>query len=286
MNQYKSTSLAIALVLSLTLSACGQKQGNGPAAVKVNGAALPVAQLDFEVGQLGQLSEAQKKQATEKILKAMVDQQLLVQAANADKLNDDAEVKLRLEAARNQILADAYVAKLAKAIGKPAESEVADYFNKNPALFSERAIYQLQELQIQSTSGNVAEIKAKLDGDRDLNKFAAWLQSQSIPMRVRPFTKPAEQLAEGMLAKLKDLKPGQYIAVEQDQQLTLVILAGVEKRPVTLEQARDAIERFIVNRKKREHVDVALKTLREKAKIEYQSPYQAPAPALGTESAK
>lgn len=276
MKQKNVVRLILALMVSASLAACGEKKEQGAVAAKVNDGTIAVSSLEFELKQLGDLPEAQKQKATEKVLKAMVDQQLLVQAAKADKLDANTEVQQRLQAAQNQILADAYVDKLSQSIAKPTETEIADYYNNNPALFSERAIYQLQELQIQSTPENVAEIKAKLAAERNLNEFARWLQSKSIPMQVRPVAKPAEQLAEAVLAKLKDLKPGEYFSVEQNAQLTLVILAKADKRPVTMEQARDAIERFIVNRKKRENMETALQSLRTKAKIEYIPPYTAP----------
>jgi len=49
----------------------------------------------------------------------------------------------------------------------------------------------------------------------------------------------------------------------------VVVLAGSRSQPVSEEQARPAIEQYLLNDRKRKVIEEDLKTLRAKARIEY-----------------
>jgi hypothetical protein len=57
----------------------------------------------------------------------------------------------------------------------------------------------------------------------------------------------------------------------------VVVLAGSRTQAVTLEQARPAIEQFLLNDRKRQLVEKELKDMRAAAKIEYVGKYAAEA---------
>ena len=59
--------------------------------------------------------------------------------------------------------------------------------------------------------------------------------------------------------------------------LNLIVLAGVVKQPVSQEQAKPVIERYLSNSKKKEIVQAELKARREKAKVEFLPPYESAA---------
>jgi EpsD family peptidyl-prolyl cis-trans isomerase len=265
---------ALALALAVSFSGCDKKAGEGAeAAAKVNGDTINVAMLEHEVKKLGKLSPDQHQQAAKQVLKSLVDQDLLVQKAVADKLDQDAAVKLALEAARRQVLSQAYVEKLTASVAKPTDQEVTDYYNQHPELFSARRIYRLQEISVQATAENADAVKAKLAEAQSLDDFIQWLKDQKIPARINQSVKPAEQLPSELLPRLAQMRDGQAMTLQAQNLLNILVMAGSQSQPVALEQAKASIERFIVNKKKRETAAAALKDLRAQAKIEYLGAY-------------
>lgn len=260
---------ALALILTASLYGCGNQKEAGDVAATVNGNAISVALVEHEVKKLGEMSAERHKEAAGQILKNLVDQDLLVQKALADKLDQDPEVALALEAARRQILAQNYVEKSTAGVAAPSDTEVAEYFAAHPELFSQRRIYRLQEISIPVTAENQAAVQAQLAGAHSLDDFAQWLKDQGIQARVSQSTKAAEHLPAELLPRLAQMKDGQAMTMRGPDSLNVLVVAGSQSQPVTLEQAKASIERFVANQKKREAATTALKTMRDAAKVEY-----------------
>ncbi len=282
----------LAVLVALSLAGCGEK-GSGKesqVAAKVNGDELTVHQLNFELAKLGNLSQDQAKQAANQVLKSMVDEQLLVQKAVADKLDREPQVVQALDAARRQILAQSLLQSLIAGQAKPSDAEIVDYYGKNPALFSDRRIYRLEEINVQVTPASLTTVKAQLQKTTNLGDFGLWLKEQKIPARGGQVTKAAEQLPLELLPHLMKMKNGQTFIFTSPGTLTIVALIDSESQAMTQEQARPMIERFLVNAKKREVAEAELKKLKAKAKIEYLGDYAksaevaAPAPASAKEA--
>ncbi|OYY93537.1 MAG: peptidyl-prolyl cis-trans isomerase, EpsD family [Hydrogenophilales bacterium 28-61-23] len=279
---------ALTMAIALTLAGCGDKKEDKDkaatqVAAKVNGDEITVHQLNFELSKMGNLSPEQAKSAANQVLKSMVDQQLMVQKAVEDKVDRDPQVVQTLEAARRQILAQALIQKATANQAKPSDAEIADYYAKNPALFAERRIYRLQEINVQVTPTNVEAVKAQLQQTKNLNDFVTWLKTQNIPARAGQSTKAAEQLPLELLPKLHQLKDGQAMTFSVPGALNILILGGSQSQPLTQEKAKPMIERYLENAKKRATAEAELKKLKEKAKVEYLGEYteagkEAPAP--------
>lgn len=269
---------ALAMAMSLTLAGCGDKKDDKDkaatqVAAKVNSDEITVHQLNFELSKMGNLSPEQAKKAANQVLKSMVDQQLLVQKAVEDKVDRDPQVVQTLEAARRQILSQALVQKLTANQTPPSDPEIADYYAKNPALFAERRIYRLQEINVQVTPANVELVKAQLQQTKNLGDFINWLKAQNIPARAGQSTKSAEQLPLELLPKLHGMKDGQAMTFAAPGALNILVMAGSQAQPLTQEQAKPMIERYLGNAKKREAAEAELKKLKDKAKVEYLGEY-------------
>ena len=269
---------AVALAVALSLAGCGDKKEVGekvamPVAAKVNGDEITVQQLNFELSKLGNLNPEQVKLAAKQVLKSMVDQQLLVQKAVADKVDQDPLVLQNLEASRRQILAQALIQKMTASHAGPSEAELVAYYEKHPALFAERRIYRLQEINVQVTPENVDTVKAQLQQTKNLGDFVNWLKAQNIPSRAGQSTKTAEQLPLELLPQLHALKDGQAMTFNAPGALNILVVAGSQTQPLSQEQAKPMIERYLGNAKKREVAEAELKQLKDKAKLEYLGEY-------------
>ena len=150
-----------------------------------------------------------------------------------------------LDAARQQILAEAYMSRKLGAPVEPSDAEITDYFNSHPELFSKRKIYRLQEISIKAPKDKQEAIRAQLAASKTLNDFAAWLKAENYEVKAQQGVKPAEQLPLEMLPKLAAMPDGQAMIVNAPEGMTVVVLAGSQAQPVTMEQAKPAISRLL-----------------------------------------
>ncbi|MBI5329760.1 MAG: peptidyl-prolyl cis-trans isomerase, EpsD family [Betaproteobacteria bacterium] len=280
---------ATLLALSLSLSGCNEKKAEDGAVAQVNGQVIRASQLDYEVTRQGKLPPEQAKAATRQALRNLADRQLLAQQALAEKLDQNPQVQQALESVRAQVLASAWLDKTTGAAAQPTQTEMADYYNANPWLFSERRIYKLQEINLRGNSATVAEAKARLSQTGNLNDFIQWLRERGIQAQAGQSVKPAEQLPLEILPKLHALKPGQIMAMPVEGGLLVVQVADAQTRPVDQTAARPVIERYLSSAKKRDAAQVQLQALRDKAKIEYLGEYAdlgKPQPALTAQPPK
>ncbi|MEW5787542.1 MAG: EpsD family peptidyl-prolyl cis-trans isomerase [Pseudomonadota bacterium] len=266
----------LALALTLVLAGCGDKKeekGATQVAARVNSEEITVHQLNFELAKLGNMSPEQSKKVANQVLKAMVDQQLLVQKAIEEKVDRDPQVLQALEAAKRQVLSQAYLQKISGTPAQPSDAEIADYYAKHPELFAERRIYRLQEVNVQVTAENQAQVKAQLAQSGNMNDFAQWLKAQNIPARAGQTVKPAEQLPMELLPKLSKMKDGQAITMAGAGSLNILILAGSQAQPLNEQQAKPVIERYLANAAKRKVAEAELEKLRAAGKVEYMGEY-------------
>lgn len=273
------TLYAFALAVAVSQSGCGEKSPGAEnktkqIAAKVGNDEITVDQLNFELARLGgNLTPEQSKQAANQLLRRMVDEQILMQKALADKLDRDPKVAQALAAARRHVLAQAYLEKVTASVPKPSAAEVKAFFEQHPELFAERRIYRLQQLSVQVTPENAASVSDKLASVRNLNEFIDWLKANGIAARGSQSVKAAEQLPLELLPKLHALKDGQALTLTGNNTLNVLYLAGSQAQPVNLQQATPLIERYLLNAKKREIAQTELKRLRAATEVQYLGEY-------------
>ncbi|MDD5366741.1 MAG: EpsD family peptidyl-prolyl cis-trans isomerase [Gallionellaceae bacterium] len=273
----------LAALLGLLLAACGEKPAPaGHAALKVNGAAISAAEVEAKLKQYSQLPAEQKTFVTGTILDSLTDLELLRQAAVREKLDADEAVQARLAGAARFILAEAYMEKTKAAVPKPSAADVKAYYDQHPARYAERKLFDLQEVNIETTPENTAEIESRLKNGASLNDFVGWLQFRKLQYDVQPLVVPAEKVVEPILDKLAQAHDGDVITLPGKNKLTALFINKVLSEPLTLEQATPMIEGQRYEAGRTERMQETMKQLRDQAKIEYLPPYQAsrrPAPA-------
>lgn len=265
----------------LLLSACEQPAPPaGSVAAKVGDSAITQAELDAAVDRLGALGDAERAEARGQVLNALIDQQLVSQAARQDKLDQNPEVALAMAQAQRQVLVEAYMERLFKTVAAPSEAEIRDYYTRHPELFGERKIYRVQELALRMPPSRLAEVKAQLAQSPTMADFAESLKAQGIEARAGATVRPAEQIPAAVLAALGKMQNGQVALVQTGgDSVSVVQLQGSQLQPVTLEQARRAIETVLQGEKRKTLLESELSRLRSTGKIEYATGYTPAAPA-------
>jgi EpsD family peptidyl-prolyl cis-trans isomerase len=276
--------LALALVATaVLLSACGEKKDAAASqtAAKVNKDEVTVHQINFVLQQQRNLRPEQAEAASKQVLERLIDQQLALQKAEETKVDRDPRVMQQLEAARREVIARAYLEKVGEAAPKPTPEEIKKYYDEKPALFSQRRIYQIQEIGIEAPADRLPELRAKLAAAKNINEFVEYLKASGLRFSGNQAVRAAEQLPLNSLEALAKMQDGQAMVVPTPTGAQVVVLAGSRMQPVTEEQARPAIEQFLVNERRRKLVEDDLKAMRRAAKIEYVGKFAEGAPAAG-----
>ncbi|WP_235538073.1 EpsD family peptidyl-prolyl cis-trans isomerase [Pelomonas sp. Root1217] len=265
------------------LTACGGDKGDkaSQTAAKVNKEEITVHQINFVLQRQQGLKPEQAEAASRQVLERLIDQELAVQKAQEQKLDRDPRVVQQMEAAKREIIARAYAERVGESVAKPSNEEIAKYYNDKPALFKDRRIYSLQELQIEAKPEQFEAIRAKLAAAKNLNEFAEYLKSADIRFNGNQAVRAAEQLPLAGLDAIAKMKDGDSVVSPSPNGLTVLFLVGSRSQPVDEARARPAIEAFLLNQRKAEVVQKDIKALRDSSKIEYVGKFAQAASAAG-----
>lgn len=291
--------LVLPLLIIVLIAGCGDKKDGAAkeekptqVAAKVNGTELTVSQVNFALQRIPNLDKDQSKAASLQVVRNLVDQEVLAQKAQSEKLDRDPAVVQALDAAHRQIMAEAYMSRKLGTPAEPTDAEVTDYFNKHPELFTKRKIYRLQEIAIKAPKEKQEAIRKQLADSKTLNDFGAWLKAEKYPVQASQGVKPAEQLPQALLPKLAEMPDGQAMVVNTPEGLLVIVLADSQVQPVTLEQAKPAITQLLQTQTRQKAAKAELDALKAAAKIEYVGEFAdagkeaaAPAPAADAPAA-
>lgn len=277
-------SLLAVVAAAALLAACGGDKGDkaSQTAAKVNKEEVTVHQINFVLQRQPNLKPEQAEAASRQVLERLIDQELAVQKAQEQKLDRDPRVVQQIEAAKREIIARAYVDRVGESIAKPTNEEIAKYYVEKPALFKDRRIYSLQELQIEARPDQFPLLREKLASAKSLNEFAEFLKANDFKFAGNQAVRAAEQLPLANLDTIARMQDGQSMVNQTPNGLTVLFLVGSRSQPVDEVRARPAIEAFLANQRKAEAVQKDLKALRDSSKIEYVGKFNQPAPAAGT----
>jgi len=277
---------ALGLALAL-LAGCGGGQGGGPrkadsqVAATVNDGELTVHQVQTVLERQPRLAAGDSGGAAARVLEGLIDQELAAQAARAAALDKDPRVVQRLEAARREILAQAWQESVAGAGRAASSDEIDRYYDSHPALFAQRRIYLLQELAVEADANTRASLLAQAGETRSAEEVAALLQRTGFAPASRVVSQAAEDIPLALLDRLSSLEPGHSVALAQGNAVRIYTVLQATRAPIERRQAQGAIAAYLANQRKSEAVTEAMKKLRGEARITYQGSFAASAPAGG-----
>jgi EpsD family peptidyl-prolyl cis-trans isomerase len=280
--------VAAAAAAMLGLVGCDEKKKDNAAtqtAALVNKDEITVQQINFLLQQQRGLKPEQAEAASKQILERLIDQELALQKAAELKLDREPRVMQQLEAARREVLSRAYLERAGEAAGKPTPEEIQKYYDDQPALFKDRRVYSLQEITIEARPEQVPQLRAQLESSKNITEFVEYLKANEFRFSGNQAVRTAEQLPLASLGTFAAMKDGQALLNPSPAGAQVIVLAGSRAQPVSLDQARPAIEQYLLNERKREILAKDLKAMRDAAKIEYAGSYAAAASTPATAAA-
>ena len=284
----RATPAAMALAMALLLAACGgeaQRKADSQVAATVNDGELTVHQIETVLERQPRLAAGDGGGAA-RVLEGLIDQELAAQAARAAKLDKDPRVVQRLEAARREILAQAWQESVAATVRGSTSDEIDGYYDAQPALFAQRRIYVLRETGLQADPAELKAFVDKVASLRTPEELSLLMQRDGLIGPSRTIAQAAEDLPLNLLAQLSALEPGRSIAFAQGGNARVYTLVQAVQAPVDRRQADGAISAYLANQRKSEAIGEAMKKLRSEARIAYQGNFAASAPAAAASTAR
>lgn len=202
-------------------------------------------------------------------LEKVIERELLVQQALAAGLHEDPQVAHAMETARREALARAWIEHAAAATRASTE-EVTAFYAENPALFAQRRVYQLREVEVADAQDKLDLLRSEVATTRDLEEVAAWLRWRNLKVgKVSALTQPAEELPMAYLPQLSRMKEGEIAVLPSPRGAAIVQLVQAQEAPLSAHEAAPVIERFLSGRKRLALAAAEVERLRAQASIEY-----------------
>jgi EpsD family peptidyl-prolyl cis-trans isomerase len=270
----------LALPFIIGLTACGSKDAEKPATqviAKVNSGEISVHQINYVLSRsgAGSVSQEMAPKVRRQVLDRLIDQELAIEQALEKKLDRTPDVITALDAARREILARAYIDQITGAVSKPTSEEAKKYYSEHPQLFSERRIYNIQEIMLPTTDGVADELNKLLTTGKSMEDLVSWLKGRSIKFSGGSATRPAEQIPLELLSKIHTLKVGQGLVIAGPQSITVMRIAAAQSAPVSESVALPQIQQFLSNQRKAGAATEEIKQLKAKAKITYMGEFSS-----------
>jgi EpsD family peptidyl-prolyl cis-trans isomerase len=263
--------LVLIAVASIVLVACDQvKQmvisDSDQAAVRVDGKEISVHQVSLVLDvQQARSGVVDPDVAVEKL----IERQLAVNNAIENRLDRDPAIMLRLEEIRLDMLANSYLGRIAANMDDPVDAEILEFYEKNPALFSQRKFYGLREFGVDLNHPLFEDIQTMLFENKTLLEIADWLRQQESAFRMSTVVRTAEQLPMESVAKLNRALTGDVVIFQSPRKLHVYELMLTTDAPLTVHQARETIVGHLTSQKLKKEMKWKMKAMRAKAKIEY-----------------
>src|SRR5262245_46443698 len=195
--------LAVLLAPAL-LAACerprpiASEAPGGRLVAKVNGVEISMQQLAA-----GNAASAAAPATPAQALEKVIERELLVQKALHAKLDREPQVAQALDAARRQVLAQAWLDRTAAAAVKSTPDEVSAFYAENPALFAQRRLYRVREMTVNASADRIDMVRGEATTARDLEELAGWLKWRGFKVGAPTLASgPAEQMPLAYLPQL------------------------------------------------------------------------------------
>jgi EpsD family peptidyl-prolyl cis-trans isomerase len=283
-------SIISGLMVCAALSACGGKsKAPGQVIAKVNKEEISASQLNAVLANSKAQSPEQAAALKQQALEALIGQEVVVQAALEKKIDRSPEVIQAIEGAKREIISRAYMDSVGKEVKVSTQAEADTFFEANPALFSNRRVFKVNQVSFPVAAAAWPELGKALEPTKNLEEVITLLKARGIESQrtsgvlLKPETLPLE-----LVKRLDGVKMGDVIVFRAAAGATAVEVAGITPAPVDRKDAGPMINQFLNNKSKSEAIAAEAKRLRAAAQVTYMGEFErkaAEAPAANAPAA-
>jgi EpsD family peptidyl-prolyl cis-trans isomerase len=243
---------------------------------------ISTSQVNFLLQRQGEIPPQLQPKAQREILERLVDQELAVQKAQALKLDREPLVMQAVEAAKRDILARAYMERATVSVPKPSQEELKEYYASHPALFSQRRIYEIQELNVLATVEQLAKVQTKLNAAKSADEVIAALKNAGLSPEVRHTSLTPENIPQSLIERITTLQLGYPLLLNATGGLKAIFVTSTKPAVIDEATALPRIETFLITDRKNKAAEQELKTLRASQPIEYTGQFAASAASVAS----
>jgi EpsD family peptidyl-prolyl cis-trans isomerase len=269
-------TIGLIALAALALTACDRSVDKKPSTqivAKVNDVEITMHQINRVVKGMQTVSVDNVASVRREALEKLIDQQIIVEKAKKENLDRTPDVIMAIEAAKKEILAKAYIQKLVMNSSKTKSNDIKEYFNEHPALFSERRIFNFEDIGFQRVAEVMPALRAEVAQQKSMSEIAAWLREKGVKYTGGTYLRPAEQIPLTILPRLQYAKAGEVVLIEIDNAVHLIHVIKYEESPIDLATATPFIKSYFINTNGKQLITDKLKQFRKEAKVEYVGEY-------------
>jgi peptidyl-prolyl cis-trans isomerase C len=253
--------IIIALVIALAASSC-QKKATGQSVAVVNNEEITAAELNEAIAREGSAAGAAP------VLQKLVNRKLLVQQAREEGMDKSPEFLSQQRRAIDDLLINMLISKRLNTSSLPTAEEIARFQASRPGMFQKREAWTLSQI-IYPLPKDQALVQ-KLNAAKTLDDFARILGEAGVQ-----FTRDTKKIdtaiiPHNMYQQIAPLRPGEPFIVPGPDRAVANVVTARTPAPLTPDQARALAINGIRREQADRTVDERVKSLRAKAKIEYQ----------------
>lgn len=242
----------------------------------VNGDEITLHQVNNVLERNRNIHPENVHETRRQILDRLIDQQLAVQQAVQNRLDRSPKVMQAIEAAKNEILARAYLEQVAERSPQRFDwdaqnkEDVKRYYSAHPELFAQRRVFTIEELSFAASDDVATELREYMSQRRSIEDIAEWLKSRGTQFAAKQSRRAAEQISLKQLPDVQAMSQGQIALFELgNNQFQVIRVKAFREAPMDEETAAPRIQQFLSNQQSRAILAGEMKRIRDEAEIKY-----------------
>jgi len=271
--------ILISLLLGATLlSGCQEdSEISSQVVVKVNEKEITINEFNEYLKRVPVKAKDESKveEVKQKVLESLVDQKLLLEAAQKSEVDRSAEVISAIDIAKNRIIVEAYLNKVLSGSTVPDEKEVEKFYSENDILFNKRKRFIYDQYTLAASQEEVDAIVNKIKLLDNASQLKPFFESLDYKYGQTREYRTTNQLPKELVKAMSILKQDDIGFFKVLDGLVVIGLHNIESVPVTLDQAKSAVSSELTKKKRNEAIKMMVKSLKENAIIEYNPAYSS-----------
>lgn len=262
-----------AVAVGVVASGCTRK-AEGQTVAVVNGEEITVPDLNFALDLAKVPEGANKDQARSKVLDQLIDRRLLAEQARQEGIDKSPEFLNRQRRANEDLLISMLAARRLNTAQLPSDREIQAFMASHPGIFADRQTWNLDQVQY-NTPNNPAFV-ADMKNAHSIDQLIAVLEKYKVPFTRQKNRLDTAVVPADLFAKLASLPAGEPFVVPLGNRAVASAIVSKEPHPLTGDEAKPIAVEAMRKTQTAKSLENMVKSLKDKAKIEYQKGYGPP----------